>query len=107
MRTFSILLIFILACTGCATHYQRDEPEAILFYLKAPKANRVQIAASYNEYAIQTAKRLNSKLWVTRMPRGIDFSYFYLVDGKFFLPDCPLMEKDDFGHANCVFSPMP
>jgi hypothetical protein len=107
MRTFSILLIFTLACTGCATHYQRDEPEAILFYLRAPKAGHVQIAASYNDYALQPAKRLSSKLWITRMPRGIDFSYFYLVDGKFFVPDCPLMEKDDFGQANCLFSPMP
>jgi len=107
MQTFRILLIFILASAGCATHFQRDEPEAILFYLREPKANQVQIAASYNGYTLQPAKRQNLNLWITRMPKGIDFSYFYLVDGIFFLPDCTLMEKDDFGQANCVFSPMP
>jgi hypothetical protein len=48
MKQFRILLFFIFISAGCATHYQCDEPEAIiLFYLRAPTAGHVQIAAGY------------------------------------------------------------
>ena len=36
-----------------------------------------------------------------------DFRYFYLVDGKVLIPDCRMVEQDDFGGANCVYSHNP
>jgi hypothetical protein len=35
----------------------------------------------------------------------MQFSYFYLVDGEVFLPECTLTESDDFGSRNCVYAP--
>jgi hypothetical protein len=39
------------------------------------------------------------------VPKGGEFRYFYLVDGKIHLPDCPYREMDDFGSYNCLYKP--
>jgi hypothetical protein len=44
-------------------------------------------------------------VWKVTLSRLNEFKYFYLVDGKAYLPDCRLRENDDFGSNNCVFSP--
>lgn len=105
MRLNMILLMVIATMTGCAVHFQRPQSDAVIFYLKAPKAQSVEIAASYNGFAVQPAQRRNAATWIARLPKGISFSYFYLVDGKPYVPPCEMMEQDDFGQANCIFSP--
>lgn len=105
MRLSMIFLMAIVTTTGCAVHFQRPEPDGVVFYLKAPEAQSVQIAASYNGFAVQPAQRRNATTWIARLPQGISFSYFYLVDGKTYIPPCKMMEQDDFGQANCIFSP--
>jgi hypothetical protein len=100
-----ILLMAIVTLTGCAVHFQRAEPEGVVFYLRAPEAQSVEIAASYNGFRVQPAQRRNATTWIARLPKGISFSYFYLVDGRTYIPPCKMMEQDDFGQANCIFSP--
>jgi 1,4-alpha-glucan branching enzyme len=95
----------IVTMTGCAVHFQRTEPDGVNFYLRAPEAQSVQIAASYNGFSVQPTRRYNATTWVAKLPKGISFSYFYLVDGKTYIPPCKMMEQDDFGQANCIFSP--
>lgn len=109
MQLIRIFFTFLTALTmaGCINHYYRNEPDAVVFYLKAPNAQNVQIAASYNGYDLKPVQRLNSDTWIVRLPNGTGFSYFYLVDGKLLVPQCKMMEQDDFGQSNCVFSSMP
>ena len=105
MRLSLIVLMTIVTITGCAVHFQRPESDAVLFYLKARHAQSVQIAASYNGWAVQPVQRHNATTWIARLPKGISFSYVYIVDGQTFIPPCEMMEQDDFGQANCIFSP--
>ena len=42
------------------------------------------------------ALRDDSGLWMVSLNRVSEFKYFYLVDGKTYLPDCRLRENDDF-----------
>ena len=105
MQWRMIFFVVIVTISGCAVHFQRPESDAVVFYLKAPNAQRVQIAASYNGFAVQPARRHNATTWMARLPKGISFSYFYLVDGETYVPPCEMMEQDDFGQANCIFSP--
>ena len=105
MQLSMIFLLTVVTIAGCAVHFQRPEANAVLFYLKTPKAQSVQIAASYNGFALQSAQRQDSRTWIARLPKGIPFSYFYIVDGETYVPPCELMEQDDFGQANCIFSP--
>jgi hypothetical protein len=39
------------------------------------------------------------------VPAGLQFSYFYLVDGEVYVPECAFSESDGFGSRNCVFVP--
>ena len=43
--------------------------------------------------------------WQISVPGNESFRYFYMIDGKKFLPDCLLRENDDFGGENCIYSP--
>ncbi len=43
--------------------------------------------------------------WVVSLPSDSPFRYYYLLDGKMFLPPCRMKEKDDFGSENCIFDP--
>ncbi len=109
MRSVSIglLLAMVMGLTGCVSHAQRIEKDSVLLYLKAPEARSVQAAASFNAFDLQDAERDRYGYWFVRMPNDRPFSYFFLVDGEPYVPDCQLKELDDFGQANCVFSPRP
>jgi uncharacterized protein (UPF0333 family) len=105
MRLYRFIFLGILITVSCTSHYYREDSNQIILYLKAPNAQNVQIAASYNSYALQPAERLDSNLWIVKLPKGITFSYFYLVDNQIVVPPCEMMEEDDFGQNNCIFSP--
>ena len=105
MRLITLVLTVVTTITGCAVHFQRPESDAVYFYLRSPQAHKVQIAASYNGFALQSAQRLDSGTWVAKLPQNISFSYFYIVDGQPYFPPCDLTENDDFGQANCIYAP--
>lgn len=94
-----------LLCAGCATHYYKMDADRVNFYLRMPEAKIVQLSTSLDEFSLYRAEQLESGIWAVAVPATREFTYFYKVDGKIYLPDCKLREKDDFGDENCVFMP--
>jgi hypothetical protein len=100
---FVIAALFLLS--GCAGHFHRVEGANVHFYLRAPDRATVLFASSLDGYQFHEAKRVKRGLWKVVVPAEEEFSYFYMVNGEVFLPPCKLMEKDDFGSENCIYSP--
>lgn len=106
MKKFPIIgLLLAIGLTGCAGHMYRVEADRSYFYLKKAGVRTVQFACSTDGYTLHPADRIDSRTWRVRVPAEAEFTYFYLVDGQLFLPDCPMREKDDFGTENCIFVP--
>ena len=90
---------------GCATHYYQMNADRVNLYLRMPEAKIVYVSTSLDEFALYRTKKLASGIWEVAVPATREFTYFYKVDGNFYLPDCKLREKDDFGDENCIFTP--
>ncbi len=91
---------------GCtAAHYNTINNGCVEMYLKAPQAKSVILVISGDQFREVQALRDGSCMWKVTLNRLNEFKYFYLLDGKAYLPDCLLREKDDFGSNNCIFSP--
>jgi hypothetical protein len=98
-----LLLLFFI--NGCAHHTLSIEGEAVVLSLKAPDAESVLFVSSLDGYEMHKAVRSDDDTWVVRVPAMRAFSYFYIVDGEVFVPDCSFSEPDDFGSRNCIFAP--
>ena len=103
-RAMLIACIF-LSLYSCAGHYYKIENDQVELYLKKTDANIVQIAYSIDQFIPHNTQRISGSKWLARVPAIEEFSYFYIVDGAVYLPDCVYMEKDDFDSENCVFQP--
>jgi hypothetical protein len=90
---------------GFAAHYHVINRGHVELFLTAPQAQSVVLVVSSDPFLQVQALRDDSGVWKATLNRLSEFKYFYLVDGKTYLPDCRLKEKDDFGSNNCVFSP--
>jgi hypothetical protein len=95
----------VFVAGGCAAHYQVFNSGYVEMYLRAPQAQSVVLVVSSDPFQQVQAQRGDSGVWKATLNRQSEFKYFYLVDGKAYLPDCRLRENDDFGSNNCVFSP--
>jgi hypothetical protein len=103
-RIISVLAA-VLVVGGCTTHYQVVTSGHVEMFLTAPQAQSVVLVVSSDPFQQVQARRDASGMWKVTLNRLSEFKYFYLVDGKTYLPDCRLRENDDFGSNNCVFSP--
>lgn len=106
-RLAGMALLMALWASGCASHFVRQDGVRAYFYLHCPQAHEVALATSLDDFAPHKARRSGHDLWVVTVSAEHDFSYFYLVDGKIFRPDCRIVEQDDFGGTNCVYSIVP
>jgi len=106
-RLAGLALLNALLAVGCASHYIRQDDGRADFFLRCPLGHEVALATSLDGFMPHKAHRSGSGLWAVTVNADRDFSYFYLVDGKVFKPDCRMTEQDDFGSINCVFSIMP
>ena len=98
-----ILLCLVLA--GCASHYYRLDDGSLSIFLKAPDAKSVYFATSLDNFALHPARKTFSGTWVISVDARRQFTYFYLIDGEPYVPECTYRELDDFGGENCVFIP--
>ncbi len=96
-------LFFLLA--GCTHHTVLVDKGSVTLSLKAPGAKSVHLASSLDGFELHEARQADDSNWVIQLPSDMQFSYFYLVDGEVFLPECTLTESDDFGSRNCVYAP--
>jgi len=104
-RLFMLLAVFFVAfsLSGCGTHYFRDGGKAVRVYLKYRGATTVLFACSLDRFRLRAAERAGGDTWMVEIPSGAEFSYFYVVDGRTYVPPCPLKEQDDFGSENCIY----
>jgi hypothetical protein len=99
------IMATVFAAAGCSPHYHAIRNGHVDVYLEAPQAQSVWLVVSGDTFEKVPADRTQLGAWKVTLNRANEFKYFYLVDGKVYLPDCPLRERDDFGADNCVFSP--
>jgi hypothetical protein len=90
---------------GCAGRFYRVEGDQVTFYLNLPAAQQVDFACSLDEFKLHEVKHKQGGTWEIAVPAGIEFRYFFIVDGGVYLPGCDLREADDFGFENCIFEP--
>ncbi len=102
---FSLAICLTLGLTGCATHFYRQKGDLLHIYLKTPDAETVTFAHSKDGFKLHPAEHIDSDTWRVTLPGEYEFTYFYMIDGKPFLPPCRFTEKDDFGSENCIFVP--
>ena len=100
-----LVAVFSIAIGGCAAHYHVIDSGHVEMYLRAPQAQLVVLVVSSDPFQEVQARRGDSGMWKATLNRQSEFTYFYLVDGKAYLPECRLREHDDFGSSNCVLSP--
>jgi len=106
MRCWHILVLAsILILSGCSTHYYRVKDDVVYIHLKMPEAKTVYFASSLDGYRLHRIEKANDKSWIHKVSSSAEFKYFYVVDGKVFLPQCMLSEADDFGSNNCIYEP--
>ena len=99
------VLAAVFVAGGCTAHYHIINNGHVEMLLTAPQAQSVVLVISGDTFQQVQALRDDSGMWKVTLSRLNEFKYFYLVDGKAYLPDCRLRENDDFGSNNCVFSP--
>jgi hypothetical protein len=107
MRFLLPVFAAVLVVTGCASHFYREEAGRVHLYLKDNRAAEVHFASSLDGFVLHRIDKADSKTWQTTVPKTGEFRYFYRVDGRIHLPDCPYREMDDFGSYNCVYKPDP
>jgi len=105
-RYFSLIPLLFLLTAGCATPHYEVKNDKLHIYVQNSKAEKVLFLCSLDEYAPHQAINTGSGIWETVLSPDREFKYFYLVDGKVFIPPCELKEKDDFGSENCVYIPL-
>lgn len=93
----------LLFFTSCMSHYYSTHGDMIRFYLKDDHAKSVCFQYSHDGYRRHEASRDRSGLWQVTVPSAREFSYFYLVDGRAYVPSCRFTEPDGFGHENCFY----
>ncbi len=104
MNKYFVLITLVIILSGCAPkHFIEKDTDSLTFYLQRPKANRVQFAASFDHYTLHEARQDSSGLWEVKVPMNSELTYFYIVDGLIYIPECRFKEKDDFGSENCLF----
>ncbi len=97
------LLAFTLA--GCSHHFYRTQGSVLHLFIKAPDATSVYFASSLDNFELHPAQKTYSGTWEITVDAKRQFSYFYVIDGQPYVPECTYKEKDDFGGENCVFIP--
>lgn len=104
IRFLSCILVFLVS--GCApSHFIRTDARGVSLFLNIPEAREVLFAASIESFQVHQVEKNSKGLWVINDIANQEFKYFYIVDGKPYVPECRYSEKDDFGAKNCIYQP--
>ncbi len=106
-RAFIAAVLAAVFMQGCASHYLRYTHKEVKIYLRHRGGKEVQFASSLDGYRLHAARRVGPATWMVSLPSQAEFTYFYLVDGRMYVPPCRFKQSDDFGSLNCVFMPSP
>jgi len=100
-RIRAVLILCVLA-SGCAGHAITASDDALTIRLKQDGAGQVFFLHSADGFKRHPAEKSKDQ-WIVRIPFHARFRYFYLIDGRVVVPDCPCRETDDFGSENCIY----
>ena len=90
---------------GCTSHYIAPQNDRVVLYLKQGGAEQVFLACSVDGYVQRPAHRTARNLWEAAVHTSGEFRYFYIIDGRVYVPPCRFMETDDWGGKNCIYVP--
>lgn len=105
IRHAVLSIVIAVIMTGCASHYHRVNDGMVHLYLKKSDAGIVWFASSLDGFDLHKARKADSSTWEVVVPADAEFRYFYMIDGKLYIPPCRNRERDDFGSENCLFIP--
>jgi hypothetical protein len=98
--------ILLSLVSGCAPHhFITSETDVVTVYLDAPKASKVIFVSSVDNFREHATHKNAKGLWTIGNLANREFQYFYIVDGRSYVPECRYREKDDFGTDNCIYQP--
>ncbi len=104
IRYLSIATLFFL--TGCSpSHFIARQASGVTLYLDVPEAGEVLFVSSVDSFQPQPTQKNPGGIWVINALAAREFHYFYIVDGRVYVPDCQYKERDDFGATNCIYQP--
>jgi len=105
MRLRLVFVLVALCCiTGCSKkHFYTVNDDTVSLYYHNEDAEEVLFASSIDRFAVHPASEQDNSLWEISVPLQEEFAYFYIVDGTVTLPECSLMQSDDFGSKNCLY----
>ncbi len=105
-KTALAFAVTILVLSGCSMHRRLVEHQgnSLVFFAEIPKAHRVYFVSNITNFNKVKAIRIKNNLWEAKVPFKKGFiKYFYLADGKVFLPNCSMKINDGFGGKDCVY----
>lgn len=107
-RTATICCIVLMAALmGCAARQPlyTIEADQLKIRIELPDTEAVMFASSLDGYRLRNARRVSEHAWEIEQPADRTFAYFFMVDGRPYVPACRWTEADDFGARNCLFVP--
>ena len=81
------VLAAVFVAGGCTAHYQIINSGHVEMFLTAPQAQSVVLVISGDPFQQVRARQDASGVWKVTLNRLNEFKYFYVVDGKAYLPD--------------------
>jgi hypothetical protein len=105
MKPLLLLLLSMVANAAGADHLVVRDGKYVRMILLSSEASHVQFASSLDGFVAHDVVTKDRKTWEVRLPSRESFKYFYLINGKLWIPDCACREFDDFGSENCVYEP--
>jgi len=105
MKSLLLFLLSMVANAAGADHLVVRDGRYVRIILLSSEASHVQFASSLDGFVVHDVVPKDLKTWEVRLPSGKSFKYFYLIDGKPWVPDCACRESDDYGSENCVYEP--
>jgi hypothetical protein len=103
-RFLSIVLPALLVGCGPAHSVIKDS-NGVSLALALDGAEEVLFASSLDGYAVHKTRKNDDGVWLMSHLDDREFRYFYIIDGRSYVPECSFLEKDDFGQANCIYQP--
>lgn len=104
IRFLSVVLLLLSA--GCTPrHFIARQATGVTVSLDVPDAAEVLFASSADSFRVHPTQRDHRGFWVINNLADREFHYFYIVDGRVYVPDCQYRERDDFGASNCIYQP--
>ncbi len=102
----SVATALMLSACSMAPYSVKRHGNYISFHAKIPQAKNVYFVSNLTNFQKVKAKMESKGVWESTLPyKGGIIKYFYIADGKIYLPPCKSYVKDGFGGKDCVYLP--